>query len=119
MCIRDRVANVVSVATELINVFAPAFGADVQQGLNDAVSPIEPVINQIETILQELENVVTQVQQPLQTGQEWANEINDILQNGSSQLQGGIKLARNELQSFFNTFNYAVDNPFTHYLSLI
>lgn len=110
-----EVANVVSVATELINVFAPAFGADVQQGLNDAVAAIEPVITQVETILGELENVVTQVQQPLQTGQEWANEINDILQNGASQLQNGIKLTRNELQSFFNGFNYAVDNPFSHY----
>jgi len=112
-----QITQVADVATSLVNVFAPAYGADVAAGINEAVAAIQPTIDQVEMLLSQLEGVVTQVQQPLQAGQEWAQELNNILNTGASQLQNGIKLARNELQTFFNGFNYAVDNPFTHYSS--
>jgi hypothetical protein len=110
-----QASTVAPLLTEIVGLFAPENAGVVAAGLNEAVTAVQPTINQVNSILGELESGIAQIQQPLAEGGEWAGQLNSILLTANPQIQIGITGARQELSTFFAGFNYAVDNPFTHY----
>jgi hypothetical protein len=110
---RTLVANLVR---ELVGDLAAQFvGAIVDSQLDAILEEIDPTLDQISEVIGEMQDVLSEIRGQLQVGQSFVTELQDALNSSLGQMTTAASGAANEINEFVESFNLAVDDPFTHY----
>ncbi len=103
---------------ELVGQLASDFlGSVTEPHVSNLMKEIEPSLQQITSLLNDVQKALGEVRAKVALGQEFAQELDTKIKSGAAQLTNATFQASQEIRTFFNGMNYAIDDPFVHYSS--
>jgi len=99
----------------LVGDIAPQFiDAVIGPSVSNALSDLDPALDEISTGLVEVRSNIVQVDNVLSNGAEFASEINNTITTYGNELSNVTATVSGDVNQYFTQFNYQVDDPFVH-----